>query len=196
MAGWMKNVMEMGQQPPRFPNSAVNAIVNRRHSCMLRDAEENLKMILQPNKAADYPLFSDPSIDPKKLRGIGSRLASLRSRVRELEYVAQLEQQVDSLKAIVSDLAHQVSYYDSKRFELCHENEAIKMRINKLCGEQKLKNAENEWLQQEKHKLSDILTMQHQLQQQQLLQVPPEQIHDQEQQETVAECNLGEEQEP
>ncbi|KAJ4970956.1 hypothetical protein NE237_004055 [Protea cynaroides] len=203
MAGGMKNVVEMGPLPPRYPNSAVNAIMNGRHSGMLRDAKQSLKMIMQPNKAADYPVFNDPfallenptsgritrigttefisssggaqepnqgindsiikdgvvrpssddvtaslvddefkknenfssSFDenpniedqvaatsspsiklelenlylhkwipkvdpnnyPKNLRVIGSRLASLKSRVRKLEYIAQLEQQVDGL---------------------------------------------------------------------------------------------------
>ncbi|KAJ4971386.1 hypothetical protein NE237_004485 [Protea cynaroides] len=193
MAGGMKNVVEMGPLPPRYPNSAVNAIINRRHSGMLRDSEENLKMIMQPNKAADYPVLNDPNMDPKNLRGIGSRLASLRSRVKKLEYIAKLEQQVDSLKTVVSVLAHQVSYHDCKRIELCNENETIRKKIGKLCGEQELKNVETEWLKQEKHRLSDILTLQHQLQQQPLL-VPPELIHGQEQQEMVAQCNLGEEQ--
>ncbi|KAJ4971543.1 hypothetical protein NE237_004642 [Protea cynaroides] len=193
MAGGMKNVVEMGPQPPRYPNSAVNAIMNRRHIGMRHDAEENLKMIMQPNKAADYPLFNDPSMDPKNLRIFSSRLAALKSRVRKSEYIAQLEQQVDSLKAVVPVMAHQVSYYDCKRIELCNENEAMRKRIDDLCGEQKLKTAETKWLKQEKHRLSDILTMQHQLKQQ-LQLVPPELIHDQEQQEMVAECNLGEEQ--
>ncbi|KAJ4969992.1 hypothetical protein NE237_003091 [Protea cynaroides] len=190
MAGGMMKVVEMGPQPPRYPNPALNAIMNRRHSGMLRDAEENLKMIMQPNRAADYSLFNDLSMDPKNLRVISSRLAALKSRVRKSEYIAQLEQQVDSLKEVISIMANQVYYYDCKRIELCNENEALRMRLDELCGEEKLKNAETEWLKQEKNRLSDILIMQHQLQQQ-LQLVPLEQIHDQEQQETVAECDLG-----
>ncbi|KAJ4971260.1 hypothetical protein NE237_004359 [Protea cynaroides] len=228
MAGGMKNVVEMGPLPQRNPNSAVNAIMNRRHSGMFRDAEENLKMIMLPNKVADYPALNDPfalldngvaatsgpsinlelenfylykwipkfdpNMDPKYLRVISSRLAALKSRVRKSEYIAQLEQEVDSLKAIVSVMANQVSYYDCKCIELYNENEAIRKSIDELYGELKLKNAETEWLKQEKRRLSDILIMQHQLQQQ-LQLVPPEPNHDQEQQEIIAECNLGEEQE-
>ncbi|KAJ4972416.1 hypothetical protein NE237_005515 [Protea cynaroides] len=152
MARGMKNVVEMGPLPPRYSHSTVNPIMNRRYSVMLHDAEENLKMIMV----------------------ISSHLATQKSRVRKSEYIAQLEQEVDILKVSY--------YYYCKRIELCNENEAIRKRIDELYGEEKLKNAENEWLKQEKHRLSDILILQHQLQQLQL------------QQEMVVECDLGEEQ--
>ncbi|XP_042510749.1 basic leucine zipper 34-like [Macadamia integrifolia] len=145
----------------------------------------------------------DPNMDPKKLRRtLGNRLSAQKARLRQLEYISQLEEHINNLRVCISSLNFQVSEKHTKHTELSNENDAIRDKIARLSDEHEIKYAQNKWLEQEIHRMwanfqqqqqqQEVQQTYHlQLQHQQLL-LPPEQIQQQQQQQLeMAECELG-----
>ncbi|KAL8155876.1 hypothetical protein AgCh_001070 [Apium graveolens] len=95
-----------------------------------------------------------------------------RSRVRKLQYIAELERNVQALQAEGSEVSAELEFLNQQNLILSIENKALKQRLENLTQEQLIKYLEHEVLEREIERLR-ILYQQQQQQQQQLLQQPP-----------------------
>ncbi|KAF5202048.1 Basic leucine zipper [Thalictrum thalictroides] len=95
-----------------------------------------------------------PENEPKKIKRIlANRESAQRSRMKKLEYIAQLERTVDALRAEVSILSPQVVCHEQQRNFLKLENNAIKQKISSFMNENAFKDAEFQVLKDEKERL-------------------------------------------
>ncbi|KAH7290670.1 hypothetical protein KP509_30G058800 [Ceratopteris richardii] len=106
-------------------------------------------------------LSVDANLDPKRAKRIlANRQSAQRSRVRKLQYIAELERTVNVLQDEVSALSPQVAYLDRHRVLLNVENSAMKQRIAALAQEKLFKDAQNEALKIEVHRLRQVYQQQ------------------------------------
>lgn len=109
----------------------------------------------------EFPNSSDTTLDPKRAKRIlANRQSAQRSRVRKLQYIAELERSVNALQAEVSTLSPQVAYLDRHRIVLNVDNSAIKQRIAALAQEKLFRDAQNETLKKEVHRLRQLYQQQ------------------------------------
>ncbi|XP_073309100.1 uncharacterized protein At4g06598-like isoform X1 [Primulina huaijiensis] len=90
-----------------------------------------------------------------------------RSRVRKLQYIAELESNVQALQANVSELYAELKFLDQECLILSMENKALKKRLKSLAQEQLIKYLENEVLEREVGRLRSLYQQQTSLPQQQ-----------------------------
>ncbi|KAH7302413.1 hypothetical protein KP509_23G071200 [Ceratopteris richardii] len=115
--------------------------------------------------------LTDGTLDPKRAKRIlANRQSAQRSRVRKLQYIAELERTVNVLQEEVSVLSPQVTYLDRHRILLNVDNSAMKQRIAALAQEKLFKDAHNEALKSELHRLRQLYQQQ---QHKQTPQTPP-----------------------
>uniref|UniRef100_A0A7N0RF79 BZIP domain-containing protein n=1 Tax=Kalanchoe fedtschenkoi TaxID=63787 RepID=A0A7N0RF79_KALFE len=93
-----------------------------------------------------------------------------RSRVRKLQYIAELEKNVQTLEADGSEVSAELEFLNQQNLILGMENKALKQRLDSLAKEQLIKCLEHEVLEREIGRLR-ALYQQQQLQPQQ--QQPP-----------------------
>lgn len=118
---------------------------------------------LSAGKGEDL-LSCDAALDPKRAkRVLANRQSAQRSRVRKLQYIAELERTVNALQEEVSALSPQVTYLDRHRVILSVDNSTMKQRIAALAQEKLFKDAQNDALKSE----VQILRQMYQQQQQQ-----------------------------
>lgn len=111
----------------------------------------------------------DSSLDLKGAKRIlANRQSAQRSRVRKLQYIAELERSVNILEAEVSALSSQVAYLDHQRLVLAADNSVLKQRIAALTQENLFKDAHYDAVKQEVQRLRQLLCHRHQQQQQML----------------------------
>ncbi|KAJ7547700.1 hypothetical protein O6H91_08G099500 [Diphasiastrum complanatum] len=91
------------------------------------------------------PLNFVQDSEPQQVR----KHSGQRSRVRKLQYIAELESHVNSLQAEVSALAPQVAFLDHQRGILIAENKALKKKLLTLTKDGQYKNAHVEVLRSE-----------------------------------------------
>ncbi|KAI5072664.1 hypothetical protein GOP47_0012770 [Adiantum capillus-veneris] len=125
------------------------------------DAEVQSALIVEhsPSLAAKGETMSsaDATVDPKRAKRIlANRQSAQRSRVRKLQYIAELERTVNVLQEEVSALSPQVAYLDRHRIILNVDNSAMKQRIAALAQEKLFKDAHNEALKAEVHRLRQL----------------------------------------
>lgn len=107
----------------------------------------------------------DPSLDPKRAKRIlANRQSAQRSRVRKLQYIAELERSVNALQAEVSALSPQVTYLDHQRVVLNVDNGALKQRIAALAQEKLFKDAHYDALKNEAQRLRQLYQQQQRIQ--------------------------------
>ncbi|CAK7323981.1 unnamed protein product [Dovyalis caffra] len=100
---------------------------------------------------------NDKKIDPKRVKRIlANRQSAQRSRVRKLQYIAELERSVTSLQAEVSILSPRVAYLDHQRLLLNVDNSALKQRIAALAQDKIFKDAHQEALKREIERLRQV----------------------------------------
>ncbi|OVA02762.1 Basic-leucine zipper domain [Macleaya cordata] len=100
----------------------------------------------------------DPNMDPKKIKRImANRLSAQKSRLKKLEYKADLERTANALQEEVSSLSPQVVHFDRQRLIRRMENTALKQRIAHFNSDKILKEAEFKALKQETEKLREQL---------------------------------------
>ncbi|KAG9458897.1 hypothetical protein H6P81_003405 [Aristolochia fimbriata] len=108
--------------------------------------------------------------DPKRAK----QQFAQRSRVRKLQYIAELERNVQALQAEGSEAAAELEFLDRQNLILSMENKALKQRLDSLAQEQLIKYLEQEMLEREIARLRALLYQQQQpqppLQQSQLKQ--------------------------
>ncbi|KAF3793256.1 Basic leucine zipper 61 [Nymphaea thermarum] len=94
-----------------------------------------------PNTTNGSSSTADPNSDPKRVKRIlANRLSAQRSRVRKLQYIADLERSVNALQAEVSTLSPQVAYLDHQRLVLNVDNSALKQRMAALAQDKLFKD--------------------------------------------------------
>ncbi|CAH9121885.1 unnamed protein product [Cuscuta epithymum] len=85
-----------------------------------------------------------------------------RSRVRKLQYIAELERIVHSLQAEGSEAFAQLEFMNQQNLILSMENKALKQRLESLAQEQLIKYLEHEVLERERGRLRALCQQQHQ----------------------------------
>ncbi|XP_022922717.1 uncharacterized protein At4g06598-like isoform X1 [Cucurbita moschata] len=95
-----------------------------------------------------------------------------RSRVRKLQYIAELERKVQALQAEGSEVSAELEFLNQQHLILSMENNALKQRLENLAQEQLIKYLEQEVLEREIGRLRAMHQQQHQQQQHQQQQQP------------------------
>lgn len=118
---------------------------------------------------------TDP-VDPKKAKRIlANRQSAQRSRVRKLQYISELEMNVNLLETEVASLSPKVGYFDQERKLLSAENMLLKQKLAQLAKSQRAKDVYNETLKSELNRLRQLHNNQqqaHQYNTQQQVQQP------------------------
>lgn len=90
-----------------------------------------------------------------------------RSRVRKLQYIAELESNVQALQAEGSEISADLDFRNQQNLILTMENKALKQRLESLAQEQLIKYLEHEVLEREIKRLQAMYQQQQQHQQKQ-----------------------------
>ncbi|XP_028762898.1 uncharacterized protein At4g06598-like isoform X2 [Neltuma alba] len=93
-----------------------------------------------------------------------------RSRVRKLQYIAELERNVQALQVEGNEVSAELDFLNQRNLILSMENNALKQRLENLTQEQLIKYMEYEVLEREVGRLRSIYQ-----QQQQAQHLPPQQ---------------------
>ncbi|XP_019171464.1 PREDICTED: uncharacterized protein At4g06598-like [Ipomoea nil] len=96
-----------------------------------------------------------------------------RSRVRKLQYIAELERNVQALQAEGSEVSAELEFLNQQNLILNMENKALKQRLESLAQEQLIKYFEQEVLERERGRLRAL----YQQQKTQANQQPPSSGH-------------------
>ncbi|XP_059313567.1 uncharacterized protein At4g06598-like [Lycium ferocissimum] len=89
-----------------------------------------------------------------------------RSRVRKLQYIAELERNVQALQAEGSEVSAELEFLNQQNLILSMENKALKQRLESLAQEQLIKYLEHEVLERERGRLRALYQQQQQQPQQ------------------------------
>ncbi|MCO5568988.1 hypothetical protein L7F22_022693 [Adiantum nelumboides] len=120
-------------------------------------------------------------LDPKRAkRVIANRQSAQRSRVRKLQYIAELERIVGTLQTEVSSLSLQVIYLKHQRALLNMDSNALKQQAVFFVQEKRNKDSQNELLKrdiQRLQKLNEFQSLQKALQIQRQQQPQLRHIH-------------------
>ncbi|KVH93511.1 uncharacterized protein At4g06598-like isoform X1 [Cynara cardunculus var. scolymus] len=85
-----------------------------------------------------------------------------RSRVRKLQYIAELERNVQALQAEGSEVSAELKFINQRSLILSMENKALKQRLDNLAQEQLIKYLEHEVLEREIGRLRTLYKQQQQ----------------------------------
>lgn len=85
-----------------------------------------------------------------------------RSRVRKLQYIAELERNVQALQAEGSEVSAELEFINQQNLILSMENKALKQRLESLAQEQLIKYLEHEVLEREVGRLRNLYQQQQQ----------------------------------
>ncbi|KAK4271198.1 hypothetical protein QN277_019925 [Acacia crassicarpa] len=88
-----------------------------------------------------------------------------RSRVRKLQYIAELERNVQALQAEGSEVSAEVEFLNQQHLILSMENKALNQRLESLAQEHRIKRLEQEVLEREIARLRALHQQQQQPQQ-------------------------------
>ncbi|XP_010530538.1 PREDICTED: uncharacterized protein At4g06598-like [Tarenaya hassleriana] len=88
-----------------------------------------------------------------------------RSRVRKIQYIAELERNVQALQAEGSEVSAGLEFANQQNLILSMENKALKQRLESLAQEQLIKHLEHEVLEKEIVRLRALYQQQQQQQQ-------------------------------
>ncbi|CAL9149773.1 unnamed protein product [Musa hybrid cultivar] len=97
-----------------------------------------------------------------------------RSRVRKLQYIAELEKHVQALQAKGLEVFAELEFLDQQNLILNLENKALKQRLDSLAQEKLIKRLQQETLERE---IARLRTLYQQQQQQQRFQEQPHPTH-------------------
>ncbi|KAI4318506.1 hypothetical protein MLD38_032202 [Melastoma candidum] len=96
-----------------------------------------------------------------------------RSRVRKLQYIAELEKNVQALQAEGSEVSAELEFLNQQNLILSMENKSLKLRLENLAQEQMIKYLEHEVLERELGRLRALHQQQQNPPQQQPQQKQP-----------------------
>ncbi|KAJ0972123.1 hypothetical protein J5N97_020082 [Dioscorea zingiberensis] len=112
-------------------------------------------------KEVSQPKNSQTEVDPKRVK----QQFAQRSRVRKLQYIAELERHVQALQAKRSEVSAELEFLDQQNLILNLENKTLKQRLDSLQQEQLIKCFQHEMLEREVARLRSLY-FQHQQPQQ------------------------------
>jgi len=151
-------------------------------TCVLRDVDaatsnvtekkeqeqspQDSKCISERKKEGSHAKHFD--VDPKRVK----QQFAQRSRVRKLQYIAELERNVQALQAEGMEVSAELGFLDQQNLILNLENKALKQRLDSLTQEHLIKRLQQEMLEREIARLRSLYQ-----QQQQHLQQPPAPTH-------------------
>ncbi|KAG0456197.1 hypothetical protein HPP92_023985 [Vanilla planifolia] len=92
----------------------------------------------------------------QRLRILANRRSAQRSRVRKLQYIAELERSVSMLQTKVSTLSPTVAFFDHQRSLLNVRNSLLRQRIAALAQDKIFKDAHQEALKKEIERLRQV----------------------------------------
>ncbi|KAM0040399.1 putative transcription factor bZIP family [Helianthus debilis subsp. tardiflorus] len=137
------------------------------------NATEKKEAVESARQDADTSERKDPSSNKGSTSETDTKRAkqqfAQRSRVRKLQYIAELEKNVHALQAEGSEVAAEVEFLNQQSLILGMENKALKQRLDNLAQEQLIKYMEHEVLEREIGRLRALY--------QQQLQPPPPPNH-------------------
>ncbi|KAK9095848.1 hypothetical protein Sjap_021345 [Stephania japonica] len=96
--------------------------------------------------------------DPKRAK----QQFAQRSRVRKLQYIAELEKNVQSLQAKGSEISAEIDFLEQQNLILSMENKALKQRLDTVAQERLIKYMEHEILEKEIRRLQSLYQQQQQ----------------------------------
>ncbi|XP_076907164.1 transcription factor VIP1-like [Bidens hawaiensis] len=112
-------------------------------------AVDNSKKALAADKLAELAL-----IDPKRAKRIlANRQSAARSKERKIRYTSELEKKVQTLQNEATTLSTQVTMLQRDTTSLTSENKELKMRLQAMEQQAKLRDALNETLRAEVQRL-------------------------------------------
>lgn len=123
---------------------------------MLEDTEYHIQDCANGDTTS---LAEQPEIDldPKKAkRVLANRQSAQRSRVRKLQYIAELEGIVSTLQMEVSTLSLQMIYLKHQRALLNMDNNALKKQVVFFVQEKRNKDSQNEMLKRDIRRLKKL----------------------------------------
>ncbi|KAK1406837.1 hypothetical protein QVD17_38445 [Tagetes erecta] len=110
---------------------------------------DNSKKALAPDKLAELAL-----IDPKRAKRIlANRQSAARSKERKIRYTSELERKVQTLQNEATTLSTQVTMLQRDTTGLTSENKELKLRLQAMEQQAKLRDALNETLRAEVQRL-------------------------------------------
>ncbi|XP_071702613.1 transcription factor VIP1-like [Rutidosis leptorrhynchoides] len=110
---------------------------------------DNSKKALAPDKLAELAL-----IDPKRAKRIlANRQSAARSKERKIKYTGELERKVQTLQNEATTLSTQVTMLQRDTTGLTSENKELKLRLQAMEQQAKLRDALNETLRAEVQRL-------------------------------------------
>lgn len=146
-----------------------------RHKSKLTSSESSIVTALLENVpqnplqyvTVDFPSTSNNSVsnvssdvlvaagdhDPEKA---SRRRSGQRSRVRKLQYIAELERTVEALQTLGAELASNIASMYQQRFVLSIENKKLGQQIAILQREKKMKDGQFQYLKSEAERLKMI----------------------------------------
>lgn len=114
-------------------------------------------------KDSSYAKASASETDTKRSK----QQFAQRSRVRKLQYIAELERNVQALQAEGSEVSAELEFLNQQNLILSMENKALKQRLENISQEQVIKYLEHEVLEREIGRLRALYQQQQQPPQQQ-----------------------------
>ncbi|XP_031504018.1 uncharacterized protein At4g06598-like isoform X2 [Nymphaea colorata] len=99
---------------------------------------------------------SSADVDQKRVK----QQFAQRSRVRKLQYIAELERNVQALQAEESEVSAELAFLDRQHLILSLENKALRQRLESIGQEQLVKYLEQEMLEKEVQRLKMLLCQQ------------------------------------
>ncbi|KAL5701071.1 hypothetical protein ACHQM5_026449 [Ranunculus cassubicifolius] len=94
--------------------------------------------------------------DPKRAK----QQFAQRSRVRKLQYIAELERNVEALQVEGSEVSAEIEFLDQQNLILNMQNKALKQRLDSLAQEHVIKRLEQEMLEREIARLQTVYQQQ------------------------------------
>ncbi|KAG9452132.1 hypothetical protein H6P81_005036 [Aristolochia fimbriata] len=137
----------------------LNGVVDRRDfssKSTASDAAPDQKVLSEKNDPKNGHAVSEA--DPKHSK----QHFAQRSRVRKLQYIAELERNVSLLHVEGSDAAAELAFLKKQHLILTLENKALLQRIKSVAHEKQIKDAQYELLRKEVERLRCMYTNQQQ----------------------------------
>ncbi|KAL0348244.1 UNVERIFIED_CONTAM: hypothetical protein Sangu_1052200 [Sesamum angustifolium] len=163
--------------PPRVrPSPRDTAIVpNAGSVCTLQDADRDPTSLSEKQEDVESGPKGSSGKDSSHVKSSASETDTKRakqqfaqrSRVRKLQYIAELERNVQALQAEGSEVSAELEFLNQQNLILTMENKALKQRLDSLSQEQLIKYMEHEVLEREVARLRSLYHQQQQPQQQQ-----------------------------
>nr|CAB3449973.1 unnamed protein product [Digitaria exilis] len=136
-------------------SSMVNAVLENVPSNPLQYLTIDTSCVMNGNLANGTADANDAFVHPDQDKSF-KRRSGQRSRVRKLQYIAELERTVDSLQNMGADLSIRVASLFQLHNALSMENEQLRIRISSLQHAKLLKDGQTQALKNEAERLKQM----------------------------------------